>query len=373
MARTNSRSYAMIIIGGGIIGAAFCYAASRRNIGPILMIDKSDSAPASDSATARSWAWVNAATDNDHDYFTLRSASMQIWEDWIAREEGLTKTASGGFLWDLPTPDLRDYIETHAKWGYQVRAMAQDEIAAQLPFLRDVPELAAYSAAEFAIEPVASAQALIKASGAEVINGTVDGLLCDGAMVKGVRCGDEVFTADEVILAAGNGAKDLLASHQVILPMASTTGLLVTTQPLPAFSSHLITAPDYHVRQMANGALLVGGRFNQDSGPKGTDGDDALQAARDILARLESAYALPDALQIVHYTLGRRVIPEGGLPVIGRFTKSDGTVMQGLYGAIMHSGISNAAAVAQYAINDILTASISDILRPYQHKRGALG
>lgn len=363
-----TRSYSMIIIGGGIIGAAFCYAASRRNLGPILLIDKSDSAPSHDSATARSWAWVNAATDNDQAYFTLRSASMQIWEEWIAREDSLVKTAIGGFLWDLPEPQLRDYIETHAAWGYQVRAMAQDEIASKLPFLRDVPDLAAYSAAEFAIEPVASARALIKASGVEVISGTVDALLRDGTKVTGVRCGLEDFTADEVILAAGNQAQALLAPHQVALPMAPTNGLLITTQPLPPISSHLVTAPNYHFRQLPNGALLIGGGFNQDE-----RSDESFDTyLTDIVKRVEAACALPEALQMVHYTSGVRVIPEGGLPVIGRFTQADGTILQGLYGAIMHSGVSNAAGVAEHAITDILGHSHSDILRPYQHQQGGL-
>ena len=358
-----SHSYEMIIIGGGIMGAAFSYAASKRYKGPILLIDNGNSHPADDSATARSWAWVNAATNNDKSYFHLRYESMQIWEGWIAQEAGLQKTASGGFLWDLPRAALEDYIETHAKWGYPVMAMGAAEIAQKLPWLRDVPDMAAYCEAEFAIEPVIAAQALIGASGAEVITAHVDRLIYEGDTVQGVQCGEAEFYAPEVIVAAGMGTQALLAACDISLPMAPTNGLLITTQSLPPLTSYLVTAPDYHFRQMPDGALLIGGRFNEDLG---VEEDVDFQAATAILRRVEAACDLPDRLQIASHNVGKRVIPKGGLPVIGRFTTNAGVAMRGLYGAIMHSGISNAAGVAHYAIDDIMTSDRPAILQPYQ-------
>jgi len=358
-----SHPYSIIIIGGGIIGAAFSYAASQRAMGRILLIDNGTPSPADDSATARSWAWVNAATNNDKSYFQLRHASMQIWEEWIAAEAGLEKTASGGFLWDLPGPQLEDYIETHAKWGYPVNAMGRAAIAEHLPWLKDVPEIAAYCEAEFAIEPMRSAQALIKASGAEVITGQVDDIICDGQRVSGVKCGTMSYHADEVIMAAGSGAQALLERCGITLALAPTNGLLITTQSLPPISSYLVTAPDYHFRQMPDGALLIGGRFNEDLG---VADDVDTKAANAILRRVEAACALPEPLQIRAHSVGKRVIPKGGLPVIGRFTNRNGTKVQGLYGAIMHSGISNAAGVAHYAIDDILTQDRPSLLQPYQ-------
>ena len=353
----------MIIIGGGIIGAAFAYAAARRDIGPILIIDAGPGYPAPQSATAQSWGWVNAATDNDEAYFRLRHASMQTWNQWIATEPDLVKSGQGGFLWDLPDDALGDYVRTHANWGYAVEIKDRAGLVAQMPWLRDVPAMAAYCPDEFALEPVATAVALCARSGATLHNATVDGFISDGARVTGVTCGVDRIYADEIVIAAGHNTAELLAGIDVPLAMAPTTGLLVTSKPVPQFLSYLLTAPDYHVRQLPDGALLIGGRFNQDVSAVG---DDYAVAAEDLMARVSAAIDVPASLAVAQYTVGTRVIPQGGLPVIGRFTTRSGKTLAGLYGAVMHSGVTNAAGVAECAIDDMVSSGLNDLLRPYQ-------
>lgn len=368
MAESHSQTYDMIIIGGGIIGSAFAYEAAQRSIGTVLLIDDASSAPALDSATAQSWAWVNAATDNNHAYFNLRYASMKQWDAWIAREPALMKTAIGGFLWDLPEAELANYITTHKNWGYPVTAMASDEVKTALPFLRTPPALAAFCEAEFALEPVATAKALRDASGAEVISGTVDRLILEGDEVQGVQIGTQTYHGAEIIMAAGIRSEALLATCDIALPLAPTNGLLITTKPIAKLTSYLLTAPDYHFRQMADGALLIGGRFNQDAKTIESEAD-RLAAAKEILSIVEAACSLPERLEIAYVTNGTRVIPADGLPVIGRFARQDGTKISGLYGAIMHSGVSNAAGVAHYAIDEMLSQRHCESLAPYHPTR----
>lgn len=358
-----TQPYAMIIIGGGIIGAAFAYAAARRDIGPIMMIDAGPGQPAPYSATAQSWGWVNAATDNDETYFRLRHASMQTWNQWIASDAALFKSGDGGFLWDLPDDALDEYVRTHAQWGYAVEVKDRADLARQMPWLRDVPAMAAFCPDEFALEPAATAATLRMRSGANLHNAMVDGFICDGARVTGVTCGADKFYADEIVIAAGNDAADLLAGIDVSLVMAPTMGLLVTSNPVPQFLSYLVTAADYHVRQLPEGALLIGGRFNQDVS---VVGGDYAAAADELVDRISVAIDVPAPLKVAQYTLGTRVIPKGGLPVIGRFTSRSGNLLAGLYGAVMHSGVTNAAGVAERAIDDMLSGGRNELLRPYQ-------
>ena len=60
----------VLIIGSGIIGSGFAYAAAQRGL-PTRVLS---SLPVNSggTATANSWAWINANTNNDRDYFDLR-------------------------------------------------------------------------------------------------------------------------------------------------------------------------------------------------------------------------------------------------------------------------------------------------------------
>ena len=95
------------------------------------------------TATANSWAWINANTDNDRNYFDLRHASMQLWQRWMQTVPDLVATSVGGFAWDMDSETLRTFAACHKNWGYPVELLSADAIAAKLPCLRDVPPLAA--------------------------------------------------------------------------------------------------------------------------------------------------------------------------------------------------------------------------------------
>ena len=220
------------------------------------------------TATANSWAWINANTDNDRNYFDLRHASMQLWQRWMQMVPDLVATSAGGFTWDMDSETLRTFAACHKNWGYPVDLLSADAIAAKLPCLRDVPPLAAYVPTEMAVEPDDAVKALLAAAAIQPEQRHVYSLMIDRDWVYGVMTDDGPRTADEVILASGNGTSTLLESVGVSFEMTPTTGLLVTTRPLPEFLPHLLTAPDYHVRQKRTGQLLIGGT-SPSSGTRG--------------------------------------------------------------------------------------------------------
>ena len=195
--------------------------------------------------------------------------------------------------------------------------------------------------------------------------------MIDRNRVYGVMTDDGPRTADEVILASGNGTSKLLESIGVSIEMTTSIGLLVTTKPLPKFLPHIITAPDYHVRQTGTGQLLIGGTFNHHQAPE--DGQSQQDAAAGLVARVERALHCPAPLEIASFSLGRRVIPQGGRPKIGRIQRLDGVEISGLYVAVMHSGISNMAAVAYHGMTEILTGANSQLLAPFRPVSGTAG
>ncbi len=356
----------VLIIGSGIVGSGFAYAAARRGVSMQML----SSLPVNSggTATANSWAWINANTDNDKNYFDLRHASMQLWRRWMQTVPDLVATSAGGFVWDMDSEMLRTFAACHKGWGYPVELLSADAIAAKLPCLRDVPPLAAYVPTEMAVEPDDAVKALLAAAATQPEQRHVHSLMIDRDRVYGVMTDNGLYTADEVILASGNGTSKLLESVGVSFEMTPTTGLLVTTKPLPKFLPYLLTAPDYHVRQTGTGQLLIGGTFKH-YGASG-DGKSQQVAAASLVARVECALQCPTPLEIASFSLGWRVIPKGGRPKIGRIRRPDGDEISGLYVAVMHSGISNMAAVADHGMAEMLTGLPSQLLAPFRPVSG---
>ena len=131
------------------------------------------------------------------------------------------------------------------------------------------------------------------------------------------------------------------------LPMLHRPGVIFRTQAVPATLSHVCVSPDGEFRQLANGQILMPTAVSHQS-----DTSDALAARPDVLAdeacrRLQAI--LPSVpLRWQDVALAARPMPQDGLPVIGACGPD------GLFAAVMHSGITLAPVVAE-----ILSAEIA--------------
>lgn len=351
----------IIIVGAGIVGACLAYEASQRGLAPHVIA----AGPVADDtgATAASWAWINACSTDDPDYFRLRHASLRRWRAWQQQIDGIAFSARETFLWDLPPDDLAAAVDQLSGLGYPVELLSGDETAFRLPRLRERPEAALHTAIEGAVEPVTTTMRLIEASGATVGQAHVHGLIVEEARVTGVMTGDGPVHADEVVLAAGNATPALLRTVGFTLEMQSSDGLLVLSRPVDRFLDAVVAGPDFHVRQRADGCLLVGGTFGAYAPRPGVPTLHQNAAAQ--LIRIETVFDCPVPLEMESFTLGRRPIPAGGMPVVGRCPHPDGGMFGGLYTVVMHSGFSNGAGVAQAALEEILSGTRTPEIAPF--------
>ncbi|MEC8109960.1 MAG: FAD-binding oxidoreductase, partial [Pseudomonadota bacterium] len=237
----------IIIVGSGIVGACLAYEASQRGLCPTVV--SAGGAAAAGSASAASWAWINACSTDDPSYFRLRYASLQRWQVWMQQLGGIRFTATETFLWDLAPDELRAAVEGLSGLGYPVELIDGVALAARLPRLCEIPEVALHTAVEGAVEPGPTTTALLEASDAEMLTTHVHALLSDGGRISGVMTEIGPVHADEVILAAGNATARLLDTVSVPLQMQSSDGLLVLSDPVGPFLSAVVAGPDFHVRQ----------------------------------------------------------------------------------------------------------------------------
>lgn len=349
----------VIVVGAGIIGASIAYHLAKAGTRVTIL----EAGEPGGVATRNSWAWINASWGNPEIYFRLRIRSMAEWRRLEREIPELRAAWLGGLIWDIPPDELEAYAKEHSSWGYGIRRVDRAEAARIEPQLRHPPDFALHVAEEGSVEPLAAAQAFLAAAqslGAKIIaNRPVRHLACKNGRVIGVETESGTIAADEVVVAAGAGTAKLAASAGFALPLDAPPGLLIASKPHPQLLNGLVMSPGLHVRQTTEGRLLAGADFG------GSDpGTDATATSLDLFEVMRGMFKDGGALEYAYHTVGYRPMPGDGFPVVGRPPKIDG-----LYLAVLHSGITLAPAIGLFAAEEIVSGTRNNLLKPYGPER----
>jgi glycine/D-amino acid oxidase-like deaminating enzyme len=354
----------VLVVGAGIIGASVAWNLTNFDC-EVTIIDAGDGGGL---ATRNSFAWINASWGNPEWYFHFRRRSMAGWRELELSVPGLSVDWCGGLLWDLPPADLEAYAQQHAGWGYGIRAVDRHQILKLEPGLKNPPELALHVAEEGMLEPLAAAKSLLAGAvnrGARLRERTEAMSLHvrDGRVAGIETIGGETLLADEVLIAAGAETARLLASADVNLAIDAPPGLIAhSTASDRTLLNGLFMTPDFHVRQTREGRLVIGTDF-AGGDPQGRD----LEMARGLLDNVRTMVRGAERLDLDFLTVGYRPTPRDGYPAIGRPAELDG-----LYVAVLHSGVTLAPLVGELAAREIVTGARDPDLSPYDPNRTAL-
>jgi len=344
----------VLVIGAGIVGASIAWHLASAGARVTVV----DGRQVGGIATPNSFAWINASWGNPEPYFRLRIRSMNEWKRLAKEVSGLALTWCGGLCWDLPAPELEAYAVEHSIWGYGIRRADRVEARRIEPNLLDLPDLALHVAEEGAVEPVAACRALLAHAarrGTELRTGVpVAALVRAGDRISGVETNGGRIMADEVVLAAGAGSGALAASVGIDIPMTTPPGLLVHSRPYRRLLNGLVIAEKAHLRQTVEGRIVAGADFG--GAEPGSDPEDT---ARALFAEVKAMLRGAEDLELDFHTVGYRPTPADGFPVVGRPRN-----LQGLYVAVMHSGVTLAPAVGLFAAEEILSGSRDPLLSP---------
>lgn len=350
----------VIVIGAGIIGASIAWHLTKAGARVTVI---ADSAPGG-VATPNSFAWINASWGNPEPYFRLRIRAMTEWKRLANDLPGLPLAWCGGLNWDLPADRLEAYAAEHSSWGYGIERIGREQVAHIEPNLTEFPDFALHIAEEGVAEPVATAKALLadaERQGARVLSSTITALVQTNGKITGVDTSHGLVAADEVVIAAGVGSPDIAATAGVSLPIETPPGLIVHSRPYKKLLNGLVHAEKLHMRQTAEGRIIAGSDF-----AGGDPGETPEATARDLFAVAKAALHGADGLELDFHTIGYRPNPIDGFPIIGR---AEG--MDGVYVAVLHSGITLAPAVGLFATREILDGERDPLLAPYGLSRFA--
>lgn len=363
------RAYArdrVIVAGAGIIGASIAYHLAKRGA-QVTVLEKEHPAA---GTTKNSFAWLNAFEKSPRSYYELNLAGIAGWRR-LELELGAAALPiqwGGGVQWCKPEHGLGEKMKQHVRerqeWGYPIRLIDQEELQRLLPTVTPGEMGAAnFADQEGTVDPVVAAKALVAAAqalGAKVVYPCeLKDLTFASGRVRSLMTTQGTMEADYVVLAMGNGTSELAAKAGLHVPLIESKGILAHTTPQPELLKRVIMPPGADVKQNKDGRIVTGANFGDTGAAKPTAelGAQYIDAAAKYLPRLKGA-------KLDYMTLGYRVMPKDGHPIIGRSLQ-----FPNCYVAAMHSGMTCAPIVGQLASLEILDHVDVDMLEPYRPAR----
>lgn len=360
----------VVIVGGGIIGAAIAWALARRGVLATVV----EAGPVAGGASGRGFGWINAGFHQDVAHYRLRLAAMEAWRRLAPDLPEDALSWPGTLWWEEEGDGFDAFHALLRELGYAVEEIDRAGFSALEPGLAAAPERALRLPAEGAVELGVAVPALLAAAGgragARVLSGTrACAIETRAGRVSGVVLEAGRLPADAVVVAAGIGSAALVEPLGVNLPMLSRPGILLRTAPLAPAIRHILVSPRQELRQDAAGRILAptAARHQCDETETLVERPDAL--ADQALARIRRM--LPGvAMEWREAVLAQRPVPGDGLPVMGAAGP------EGLTLAVMHSGATLGALAGEVVAGEVMGEVTGDgaaLLAPYRPGRFAGG
>ena len=318
----------VIVVGAGIVGASIAYHLAAAGAAVTVL----DAGAVGAGASAKSFGWINASFAETPAYYRLRRAAIDRFRT-LSQQLSLPSVRwKGALWWEDEGAAFDTQAAALAARGYEAEVLDAAGFAALEPHVANPPSASILGRVEGAADGDAIARALIAASGAVVLVGCK----VTAASATTVQTSHGPMSADHIVMAVGAATGDLLA-----VPMDNQAGVIVHTAPVAPVVDHIIMSPDVHFRQTPDGRIVMGEIFSGG----GLGARDARDFSHDMLARLRLRLPQVD-LRIAAVNLGLRPVPADGLPCVGW--------IDGVYVAVMHSGITLAPLIGQFAAAEIM-------------------
>ena len=354
----------VIVVGAGIIGAAVAYHLSVSGVQVTVL----EQAIPARGASSKSFGWINANAADSESYYKLRREAIY---EYLRLCENMDMEAAvkwdGSLWWEDEGDALLDQARIMDKYGYEAKVIDASTFATLEPHIANPPEQCIFGCIEGAADGAEMVRLLLNAAalnGANIVAGCkVHAVLRDGDKIFGVDSNFGPVHGDMVVVATGAWTQDMLARSEVNLPMANKTGVIVHSLPIAQVIDHIIMAPDIHFRQDKQGRIIMGEVFSG-GGLDEEASESPVEFAQKMLGRLK--LRLPDVkdLTVDRIMVGKRPVPVDGMPAVGVPSGSDG-----LYVAVMHSGITLAPLIGKLVAQEIIEGQTSDLLADFRPTR----
>jgi glycine/D-amino acid oxidase-like deaminating enzyme len=251
----------VVVIGGGIIGAATAYELAIKGASVVLL----EKGRVGGEQSGRNWGWVRQQA-RDEDELPLMQASIARWgalESELAADIEWTQEGNLAIARDpARIKFFESWIKLAEAAGLDTRLVDEAEIKQHLPKLDGRWLGAMYTPSDGHAEPFLATRALgagARQRGAVVAEQTaVVRILGDGKRVTGVQTERGRIEAGTVVVAAGVWAAPLLRDVGIDLPIRIVHTSVARTKPVePITRMGVGFHPHVSFRQRRSGALYI--------------------------------------------------------------------------------------------------------------------
>lgn len=227
----------VLIIGGGIVGAASAYHVARQGASVTLL----EANELASGATGRNlgYIWIHTRRPGPELELVMHlRRELEELPGMLDDDFGLQ--TEGGMLYvhtEAQLETLREFVERRQADGVDMRLIDGDEARSLAPILPDTVIGASFCADDAQMESPRYVRAFAKAAerhGARVLeHAPVRGLERDGSRIARVVTESETFTPGRVVVAAGAWTPELLRQVGAEIPIHAMRLQIVQTTPMP--------------------------------------------------------------------------------------------------------------------------------------------
>ncbi len=358
----------VIVVGGGIVGAACLYYLALAGLKAVLV----DRGSIAGGTSGFGDGHIRLSDKCAGPELELAKAGAALWHDLAADVGDFEHEKKGAMLVSTDERGLRALVEraSHlATAGVRTHVLGRSQTLSIEPNLTPNVNGALVIADDAYVEPVTACRALVGAAernGARTLWKTpVRGIQRDA---NGAACGVltafGAISAPAVILACGVGTPALGDTLGIPLPILPCKGHVVVSEPLP----HVVERTVYDaeltslVHQARNGTLMLGSSFEF----KGLDATIDTQMVAEIArggARLFPRLALANGIRAY---AGFRPCAPDGLPLVGPLHDVPGVFVNAGHG---DAGVGIGPISAQKLVDLIIGKPIHEQLAAFDPNR----
>jgi sarcosine oxidase subunit beta len=198
----------LVIVGGGIVGAATAFHAARAGLRPVILEGRSSLASLTTAAAAGGYRLQL----DDEEEFRLISESVELFThfaDATGQRDYDAGVRPQGYLWATTTEAgarrQDELVEAQRRWGLtDVDVMAGADARREFPFLSDEVVQTRFRRGDGLLDPKGVTFGLVAGSQAEVVTRcSVTGFRVRGNRLAAVETGLGSIETDEAVIAAG--------------------------------------------------------------------------------------------------------------------------------------------------------------------------
>jgi glycine/D-amino acid oxidase-like deaminating enzyme len=365
----------VIVVGAGAVGSCIAYRLAQAGA-DVVIVERGYPGGAT---SGNSFAWLNAFAKFPRAYYRLNLQSIHEHRDLEWELQGNWLNLNGGVHWASSSGhshfgDLKDSVRRMRSWGARIEELSPDDVSTRIEpglSLGDESIESVFLVREEGwVQPALMIQALLHGAVSEfnatIITDSVAGIVDgpDGIKRVSLASGQQV-DADMVVVAAGPESDRVAQMAGGCLPLNRSSGILAVTAPSAALVSRVIVGPDIMMRPDGGGRVVMASEALTSVDESAVPTQDMPQ----ITALLERARELVPTLANVpfeSFRRGVRSLPSDGYPIVGFDPQ-----VSGLYYAVMHSGITLSAGIANLVVNDLIDPDFEGLtaFRPDRFER----